>query len=87
MLRSRPVTLLPDELRLATLLIVNAFVFFAAYRFVRKFTQQDGLAASLDALLLHYVIQYVVVGSLGLIGVLSATSMMLMALRGWRDYC
>ena len=74
------VHLLPDELRLAIAIAVNVFVFIAAFRFVRRFTSQDPIGASLDALLIHYVVQYLAVCLPGLVGVFNATTMLLIAI-------
>ena len=59
---------------------MNVFVFIAAFKFVRRITSQDRIAATLDALLIHYLVQYVSVCVPGLLGVLCAETMLASAL-------
>ena len=61
---------LPDELRLSLAIVVNVFVFVAAFKLVRRITGQDRIGAALDALLIHYLVQYLSVCIPGLLGVL-----------------
>jgi hypothetical protein len=64
-----------DELRLMIAIAINAFLIWSAYRFVAKQTQQSGWRAAMDTLLLNYLIQYVLVCALGLLGILSFASL------------
>jgi len=59
------------------MLAVNVFVFVAAYRFSRRMTGQDWIGASLDALLIHYLVQYVSVCLPGVLGILNSGTMLL----------
>jgi hypothetical protein len=74
------VSYFPEELRLVILIAVNAFVFSAAYRFVRRVTSQDWIGSTLDALLIDYLVQYVSVCVPGMLGILSAESMLGLAI-------
>ncbi len=70
---------LPDELRLVIAIAVNVFVFVAAFRFSRRFTSQDRIGAALDALLIHYLVQYLSVCIPGLLEMLRAETMLISA--------
>src|SRR5437667_12780352 len=74
-----PLAHLPDELRLVIAIAVNVFVFVAAFRFSRRFTFQDRIGAALDALLIHYLVQYLSVCIPGLLGILRAETMLFTA--------
>ncbi|HEX3356409.1 MAG TPA: hypothetical protein VHS31_05445 [Tepidisphaeraceae bacterium] len=71
---------LPDELRLFIALVANLFVFLAAFKFSRRITRQDWIGSSLDAFLIHYLVQYLAVCLPGLLGILCAESMLLIAI-------
>ncbi len=82
-----------DELRLAYAIALNGIVLAAAYRFARRRLGGDVVRRLIDAGLIYYLLQYVVVGALGLMGLLSAwtigpLALMLSALlwagSGWR---
>ena len=73
-------SLLTDEVRLCWALLINAAVFWAAWRFVRRGAQVDAWWAGLDAFGLYYAIQYLSVGGLGLIGALAPWTMSVAAL-------
>ena len=70
---------LPDELRLSIAIAVNLFVFIAAYKFSRRLTNQDWIGSTVDAILIHYFVQYISVCVPGLLGILSAETMLLTA--------
>jgi hypothetical protein len=74
-----PIALLPDEIRLLLLVAVNVFVFVVAYRFVRRATSQDWIGCTLDAFLIHYLVQYLSVCVPGLMGILGAETMLIVA--------
>jgi hypothetical protein len=75
------VTFLPDELRLAYTVLLNALIFWCAYRLVRKLTPtSDPLQRSLDASLLTLITIYVSVGVPGIAFMLSPISMGVAAL-------
>src|SRR5437763_16823629 len=74
-----PLSYLPDELRLVIAIAINVFVFVAAFRFSRRITSQDRIGAALDALLIHYIVQYLSVGLPGLLGILRAETILLTA--------
>jgi hypothetical protein len=67
---------LPDELRLAITLSLNALLLASAYRLVRRWVS-DTLQAAVDAGMLWYLSQYVLVALLGLAGILSGTSIVI----------
>jgi hypothetical protein len=70
------VTFLPHELRLAYVVLLNALIFWCAYRLVRKLTpQNDVLQRSLDASLLSLIVIYLAVGLPGVSFILSPISM------------
>src|SRR6266545_4314744 len=69
---------LADELRLLYVIALNLLVFASAYRFSRRFTP-DRLHAAADAFLLYYLTQYLAVGLPGLVGLLSATTIAVVA--------
>jgi hypothetical protein len=82
-----------DELRLAYAIALNALVLAASYRFARRRLGGDVVRRLIDAGLIYYLVQYVVIGSLGLMGLLSTwtigpLALMLSALlwagSGWR---
>ncbi|MGB7157150.1 MAG: hypothetical protein WBD40_03725 [Tepidisphaeraceae bacterium] len=62
-----------NELRLAYALALNAVVLAAAYRFASRRTSAGGdvVRRWIDAGLIYYLLQYVVIGGLGLVGLLS----------------
>ncbi len=70
---------LPDELRLTIAIAVNLFVFIAAFKFSRRLTNQDWIGSTVDAFLIHYFVQYISVCVPGLLGILSAETMLLTA--------
>jgi hypothetical protein len=75
------VTFLPNELRLAYTIVLNALIFWCAYRLIRKLTpQNDGLQRSLDASLLTLVIIYFSVGLPGVAFILTPIPMGVAAL-------
>jgi hypothetical protein len=74
------VTGLPDELRLAAILALSAFVFVSALALSRQLVRDDPIQPILDAFLLTYLVQYVAVGVPGLIGCLSFGSIALVAI-------
>ncbi len=82
-----------NELRLLYAIALNAVVLAAAYRFARRRVGGDVIRRLIDAGLIYYLVQYVVIGLLGLMGVLSAWTIGPMALMlaallwagsGWR---
>jgi hypothetical protein len=74
-------TFLPDELRLAYVILINALIFWAAYRFVSRVTpQNDKLQRSLDASLFTLIAIYLAVGLPGISGLLNPISMGVTAL-------
>jgi hypothetical protein len=66
----------PDELRLGITLGLNALLAFAAYRFARRWIE-DRLQAVLDAFLIWYLGQYLIVCGLGILGVLGGASIVI----------
>ncbi|HZK80557.1 MAG TPA: hypothetical protein VFC46_05800, partial [Humisphaera sp.] len=50
-----------DELRLALVVVLNAGVLTAAYRFIRSRSNHGVVQAMCDALLLYFLIQYAAV--------------------------
>ncbi|HEV2292905.1 MAG TPA: hypothetical protein VGR35_03565 [Tepidisphaeraceae bacterium] len=82
-----------EELRLAYAVGLNAIALAAAYRFARRRLGGDFVRQLIDAGLIYYLLQYVVIGALGLMGLLSPwtigpLALMLCALlwagSGWR---
>ena len=82
-----------DELRLLYAVALNALALAAAYRFARRRFGGDLVRRLIDAGLIYYVLQYVVIGTLGMMGLLSPwtigpLALMLCALlwvgSGWR---
>jgi hypothetical protein len=65
----------PSELRLLVLLLLSAVPLVSAWRLARRLHGNDTLAALADAVLLHYLVQYLAVGAAGLLGVLSIGSL------------
>jgi hypothetical protein len=70
------VGIFPDELRLAITLGLNGLLAFAAYRFARRWVA-DRLQAALDAFLIWYLVQYLVVAGLGVPGVLGGAAIVI----------
>jgi hypothetical protein len=82
-----------NELRLLYAIVLNAVALAAAYRFARRRLGGDVVRRCIDAGLIYYLLQYAVVGGLGLVGLLSPwtigpLALMLCALlwvaSGWR---
>ena len=82
-----------DELRLLYAVALNALALAAAYRFARRRLGGDLVRRLIDAGLIYYLLQYVVIGTLGMLGLLSPwtigpLALMLCALlwvgSGWR---
>ena len=71
--------ILPDELRLAITVGLNAVLAFAAYRFARRWVA-DRVQAALDAFLIWYLVQYLAVAVLGAIGILSGGSIVVVGI-------
>lgn len=71
-----------DELRLLYAVGLNAIALAAAYRFARRRMGGDFVRRWIDAGLIYYLLQYVVVGSLGLMGLLSPWTIGPLALMG-----
>jgi hypothetical protein len=65
----------PNELRLLIAIVVNAALLIGCYRLARRFTHRSGAIAMMDALLLDYLVQYLLVCALGLLHLLSAESL------------
>ncbi|HMB94931.1 MAG TPA: hypothetical protein VKK61_02715, partial [Tepidisphaeraceae bacterium] len=64
-----------NELRLMIAIAVNLLLVFSSYRFVEKKTNRAGWSAAMDVLLLNYLVQYVAVCGLGLLGILNFTTL------------
>ena len=60
-----------NEIRLVVALLLNAAALVGPYRFAARRMGGDVVRRWVDAFLLYYLIQYVVVGGLGLLGVLA----------------
>ena len=60
-----------DELRLLYAVALNALALAAAYRFARRRLGGDLVRRLIDAGLIYYLLQYVVIGALGMMGLLS----------------
>ncbi len=82
-----------DELRLAYAVALNAVALAAAHRFARRRMGGDVIRRWIDAGLIYYLLQYIVIGALGMMGLLSPwtigpLALMLCALlwagSGWR---
>ena len=82
-----------NELRLLYAIALNAIALAAAYRFARRRLGGDLVRRLIDAGLIYYLLQYVVIGALGLMDLLSPwtigpLSLMVCALlwvgSGWR---
>jgi hypothetical protein len=70
----------PAELRLLVAVMLNAVVFAAAVRFVRRQGARWPVQVAADAFLVWYLIQYLAVTLLGLVGWLSSGSMIVVAM-------
>ena len=68
-----PLSLAPYEsvLRLLAAIALNTGVLLAAYRFAARRVGGDIVQRALDTFLLYYLLQYAVVGLLGIAGVLA----------------
>lgn len=60
-----------QELRLFTALVVNAAVLLSAHRFALRRLGGDLISRAVDTFLIYYLVQYIVIGALGLAGVLA----------------
>jgi hypothetical protein len=75
------VTFLPNELRLAYTILINALIFWSAFRLIKKLTpESETLQHSLDASLLSLIVIYLAVGIPGVACILSPISMLVAAL-------
>ena len=60
-----------NEIRLLAALMLNVAALAGPYRFAARRMGGDVVRRWVDAFLLYYLIQYVVIGGLGLLGVLA----------------
>ncbi|WP_428938635.1 hypothetical protein [Fontivita pretiosa] len=71
--------LLAPELRLLLIIAVSALVLAGGYWFARRITGREGIAALVDAGLIFYAVQYVVIGAAGVVGALTAPAVLIAA--------